>query len=430
MYQDPSTLTPSNPRELTMAGAASIYDDVETEDRRCLRVFVPAVGKRFRYSGNPVRDGDFERVSLWVSDTEGAKLADQGKAGIGRFYGSSWIPRGTAADITLNKTAPQFGTRDIKLAQSQAEKVLNPSLDTWAAGAPSSWTEVDVGDGTIVEDVTNKNSGTSSADVNGGTTGIGTKITQSITITNDATKVYALRAFLRWVAGTATVRLVDTVNSKSLDSAGVWQAGITTAVFTQTSGGFTSNAIRFSPLAGATNLDIVVIAIANADRFNADDVSLVEIVSDLMQNLRFPLVKSRSYTLRFNHIASAANPNNFYYSLREYLDDGSGGVKWLQSGDTWATGEYWKAVAASATTVQTARAFTADDNKRYALAFTPGSVPAGNIKLDRVYIAEAALATDPELGNGIAEYYYVNGRGHVAIYTPSGTEKVTIAEML
>jgi len=422
--------TPVNPRTVALSGTAA-YDTLEVESRRCLRLLADAAGAHFRYSSSPIFDPGFETRFTWLTDTELSLLGNPDRVGILNQPPNNWQELGGQNAVTLNKTSPLVGLRDAKVSQAGAEKVLNGGLNAWTAGVPDNWTETDVGDGTVTEDTTNKVEGTSSANLGGGTIGQGTNILQDIAIPNDATKVYVLRSYLGFTGGAATVvlRLIDTVNNKSLDSAGVWQPGATTALWTDsTDAAFTRYAIRFKALAGATNLRIQVIVPANTDDGRVDAVSLTEVKTELVQRGAFKLAAARAYVLGFTHKESATllSAN---YAITETLDDAAGGIKWLQANGSWATAENWFEVA-SDTKVDVRKTFTSDLERFYTVRFSPGSIPAGSFQLDDVFIAEVALVGDTELGNGVEMIFYTGGRGRVSAIADAGTPNLSIVELV
>jgi hypothetical protein len=422
--------TPTKHRIVALSTTAA-YDSEEAESRRMLRIFADAADVHYRYSPNPVFDPGFETQYTWASDAEGAVLGSQDRVGIENEPPNNWQELGGQAAVTLNKTAPLTGLRDAKISQAQTEKVLNGGLNAWTAGVPDNWTETDVGDGTVVEDTTNKVEGTSSAALDGGTTGGGTNILQNIAIPDDATKVYVLRAYLGFCGSdpaTVVLRLIDTVNNKSLDSNGVWQAGATTALWTDgTNAAFTRYEIRFKALAGATNLRIQVIVPTAADAGNVDAVSLSEVKTELVQQGAFKLAAGRAYVLGFGHKESAALMSA-NYAITETLDDDSGGIKWLQADGSWSATENWFNVLATSKT-DVRKTFTSDLERYYTVRFSPGSIPAGHFFLDDVFIAEVALVTDAELPSGIQEYLLTTGRGRISAIAGSGTPNLSIAEM-
>jgi hypothetical protein len=423
--------TPINPRTIALSSTAK-YDTLEVESRRCLRLMADAAGAHYRYSPNPIFDPGFETQYTWASDEADAVLGNPNRVGIQNKPPNHWRELGGQGAVKLNKTSPLVGLRDAKVSQAEAEKVLNGGLNGWTAGAPDNWTVGIVGNGTVTEDTTNKVEGSSSASLDGGTNGGGTNIRQDITIPDDATKTYVLRAYLGFCGAnpaTVVLRLIDTVNNKSLDSAGVWQNGATTALFTDgTDDAFTRYEARFKPLAGATTLRIQVIVPTADDFGNVDAVSLSEVKTSLVQPTAFKLAAGRAYVLGFSHKESAALMSA-NYAISETLDDGAGGVKWLQSDGTWGTGEYWFAVS-STTKEDVRKTFTSDLERFYTVWFSPGASPGGNFQLDDVFIAETALTTDAEIASASPVVFWTSSRGRLSAISDSGTPNLSIVELV
>ena len=110
----------------------------------------------------------------------------------------------------------------------------------------------------------------------------------------------------------------------------------------------------------------------------------------------FMLKAATAYTLYLNHLDDDSNIT-LDFAITERT--AAGALKYVQSGGTWTTAAYWRNVAYSGTDAQATQTFTSDEKTIYEILFrvTPADVGAYTTNLDRVFIAEDALATDVEL---------------------------------
>ena len=248
---------PRDGRSLTVGAGNSTTDPNTCEARRVIRLFPSTTGVRYRYSVDPLRDGDFEQYgktwnklsSVW--DAEGALLKKDG----------GWKERGSSGKVVLNKTSPISGVRDAKLT-GETNLAVNASMDDYTTGDLDGFTLAAQGDGDWAEEGTIKKEGTASLKMDGGTTGALSKATVQIAV--DAETKYA---FSFWMYGDdasgGKIRVIDTVSGEYLTSAGAWQAG-DAAYATQAAAAWAYKPLVFTTKAGATTLDIELFVVANA----------------------------------------------------------------------------------------------------------------------------------------------------------------------
>ena len=395
---------PRDGRSLSVTNANSTTDPNTCEARRVIRLFPSTTGVRYRYSVDPLRDGDFEQYGktwnklLTVWDAEGALLKKDG----------GWKERGSAGKVTLNKTSPISGDRDAKLI-GETSLALNADFEAFTTGDLDDFTLAAQGDGDWAEENTIKKEATSSLKMDGGTTGALSKATIQIAVS--AETKYAISF---WMYGDdasgGKIRVIDTASGEYLTSAGAWQAG-DAAYATQTAAAWAYKPLVFTTPAGATTLDIELFVVANAGAAYFDAWMLAPQLLELSQVTFFNLKPSVDYTIGFSH-KEALGLGSIRYALRE-MD----GNKWLQSGGTWGAGEYWFSVTPSSSAADVIKAFTAHTvDAQYQLLFSVESLSYTGeyAQLDRVFIAEDALTTDAQLENGVPEYILTNGKGRVS----------------
>lgn len=105
MYAKASIATKS--RELTVVNTAPVFDDVPTKHGRLVRLTCIVQTMHYRWSEDPLRQGDFGRDSwearkVWKKDSSG----DYDVEGSVLHVRGPWKERGTSGAITLNKTSP------------------------------------------------------------------------------------------------------------------------------------------------------------------------------------------------------------------------------------------------------------------------------------------------------------------------------------
>lgn len=395
---------PRDGRSLTVGAAASATDPNTCEARRVIRLFPSTTGVRYRFSVDPLKDGDFEQwAKTWgklatVWDSEGALLKGNGP----------WKERGSSGKVTLNKTTPLSGDRDLKLV-GETSIAVNADFEAFTAGDADGWTLAAQGDGDWAEENTIKKEATSSLKMDGGTTGALSKGTVQIAVS--AETKYAIGF---WVYGDAAsggkIRVIDTVSGEYLTTVGAWQAG-DAAYATQTAAAWAYFPLVFTTKAGATTLDIEVFVVANAGAAYFDAWMLAPQLLELSQVTFFNLKKSADYTIGFTH-KEALGLGSIRFALRELSTN-----KWLQSGGTWGAGEYWRPVTPSSSSADVIQAFTAHTvNTRYQLLFSVENLSFASeyAQLDRVFIAEDALTTDAQLKSVEAEYVLTPGKGRIS----------------
>ena len=394
---------PRDGRSLAVT-ATSITDPNTCEARRVIRLFPSTAEVRYRYSVDPLRDGDFEQYgktwdklsSVW--DAEGASLKHHGP----------WRERGSSGKVTLNKTSPLSGDRDAKLV-GETSIAVNPTMDDDTAGDLDDWTLAAQGDGDWAEETTIKKEGTASRKMDGGTTGALTKATVQIAVS--AETKYAISF---WMYGDAAsggkIRVIDTVSGHYLTSAAAWQAG-DAAYATHTPAAWAYKPLVFTTKAGATTLDIEIFVVASAGAAYFDAWMLAPQLLELSQVAFVPLKKSASYAIGFTHL-EALGLGSIRYALKELITG-----KWLQSGGTWGAGEYWFPVTPSLTSADVLKAFTSHSIKdEYQLLFSVESLSYASeyAQLDRVFIAEEALTTDAALESAVPDYMLAPGKGRIS----------------
>jgi hypothetical protein len=189
------------------------------------------------------------------------------------------------------------------------------------------------------------------------------------------------------------------------------------------------SALRTNPLGpwlekgtvGAVTLNKTAPLVGDGDALMAlDDAD-----TRLLQR-QISLKGSQAYRLAFDHLESDAG-SEIEVALREA--DGSGGVKYLQSGGTWDAAEAWLAVTGSATQVQKTIDFTSDLATVYELLFRPAGAAVGETSaIDRVYFAELPTVGDMLLV--AAETMQLpEFDGHFSFITDAASGKVVVAEL-
>jgi hypothetical protein len=354
-------------------------------------LFTTDTGVRYRYSNDPLKDGDFEKkYKTWAKgaawDTEGAALKVPGP------WKQRALVAGAAGGVTLNKTSPIAGDRDAKIT-GEANLVLNPLFNTDL----TSWTDGSVGDGSVSASAAQKKEGAKSALCDGGTTGAGTKISQQIAVTAEVE--YSISA---WIYGDGAsgggIRVIDDASGEYLGSDATWGAGAA-AYAIETGAAWAYKPLVFTTKAAATTVTIECYVVANAGAAYFDAVMLSRSHWRLEQTTFFNLKKGTGYSLGFTHLESLGL-GSLRYAVFSPLTS-----KYLQSGGTWTTDEYWFTVTPSTTAAAVLKAFTTetDADKQYTVFFQPESLASGTpaefAQLDRVFIALDALTTDAQLSD-------------------------------
>ena len=141
----------------------------------------------------------------------------------------------------------------------------------------------------------------------------------------------------------------------------------------------------------------------------------------------FKLPAAQALDFRFNHLDSDSG-KTLDYALTEYT--AAGAFNYLQGGGTWTTGVVWTNIAYSGTTAQVSRTFTSDEAAMYTLWFraTPADVGAYTSKLDRIFIAETAVAGDAlHAGGSLVHMMAANGR--VSAYAAAGSPSLFVSSL-
>lgn len=159
--------------------------------------------------------------------------------------------------------------------------------------------------------------------------------------------------------------------------------------------------------------------------YNDQDLELdLDTATTRLQQLGWYKLRVHAHILRFYHLESDAAETLDYAVIKA---GSTGATEYLQGGGTFSTSENWFTASHSLTLAGVTQAFTPDEEGYYGVRFRPSSAQTGVAQLSRVYIAEDADASDPELPNGEPVYVVAQGRGRIVLFGTSGD--VSIAEM-
>jgi hypothetical protein len=144
-----------------------------------------------------------------------------------------------------------------------------------------------------------------------------------------------------------------------------------------------------------------------------------------LQQMKHNLKAGLGYQLRFNHKDSNAS-YTMDYAITEIT---SAGVKYLQAGGTFTTSPNWFTVTGATSSTQITKSFTSDEATRYIVWFKPtGAQASETIQIDRVYVAEVALATD-HLHAGGPDIVNMKDNGRVSAIKITGSAKLYVSTL-